>query len=353
MLTSGVFGYLSDYLLWWVLLISLFVHTWCFFRMFPRKKHPRTGLVVGNALIFLVILGAAAMIGETYLRFVHVGTDAFGMSLPARRWFALHTTLNSLGCRDAEWVVDRPAGVKRIAFVGDSFSYGWGIERVEDRFTERIGTRFDQRSPGAVEIMNVAKPGWGTRGQMAPIADMIDRFDVDEIVLCYVLNDIEKLLPRTDDFDPIRPPEPSLFDPDRSCLLDHLYRTVWIPRVPTVKGYHDWLAEGYANEQIRHHQERQLGDIIRYCRESGVTFRVVLLPFIRTGGTKFDAKSLHEQMRRFFESQQVEVLDLLPTITGIDPAELTVNRHDAHPNETAHRLFAEAIWQSFYSATPR
>ena len=35
MLTSGVFGYLFDYLLWWILLASLLVHTWCFLRFFP------------------------------------------------------------------------------------------------------------------------------------------------------------------------------------------------------------------------------------------------------------------------------------------------------------------------------
>jgi hypothetical protein len=187
---------------------------------------------------------------------------------------------------------------------------------------------------------------------MAPIRDMIDRFDVDEIVLCYVLNDIEKLLPRTADFDPIRPPEPSFFDLDRSCLLDYLYRVVWIPRVPTVRRYHDWLAQGYASEQIWRQQERQLGDIMRYCREQGVTFRAVLLPFIRTEGTGFDAQGLHALMGRFFESNNVDVLDLLPTIAGIDATDLTVNRHDAHPNELAHQLFADAIWQAFYSPTP-
>ena len=196
MLAGGAFGYVSDYLIWWVLLISLLVHTWCFFKFFPRKKHRHVGLLAGNALIFLCILGVAAIIGESYLRFVHVGTDSFGMSLPARRWFALYTKLNSLGCRDVEWTVDKPKHVRRIAFVGDSFIYGWGIERLEDRFTDRVQAMFHRESPGTVEVMNVAKPGWGTRGQMAPIGDMIDRFDVDEIVLCYVLNDIEKLLPR-------------------------------------------------------------------------------------------------------------------------------------------------------------
>ena len=44
MLTSGAYGYLSDYLLFWLLLVSLLVHTWCFFQMFPRQKYKKLGL---------------------------------------------------------------------------------------------------------------------------------------------------------------------------------------------------------------------------------------------------------------------------------------------------------------------
>ena len=91
------------------------------------------------------MLGVIAMAAETYLRFVAVYTDSFGVSLPARRWFALYTNLNSLGCRDKEWSVARSSGVRRIAFVGDSFTYGWGIERVEDRFVDLIQAEFDRR----------------------------------------------------------------------------------------------------------------------------------------------------------------------------------------------------------------
>ncbi len=351
MLTSGVFGYVADYLLWWVLLLSLVANTWCFFKLFPSDKHRKSGLILGNGLVFLCFLGVIAMAGETYLRFTVVETDSFGVSLPARRWFALYTEKNTMGCRDYEWAVEKPAGVRRVAFVGDSFTYGWGIKRVQDRFSDIVGERFAELSPGSVEVMNVAKPGWGSSDQLAPIRDLINRYAVDEIVLCYVFNDIEKLIPTTDDYDPKRPPEPGFFDPDRSCLVDYFYRTIIVPRLPTVRGHHDWLASAYADEGIWRRHQRQLGDITRVCADNEVTFRVVLLPFIQTGGERLIPERLHEVVRRFFEANNVEVVDLLPTILGQDPRELVVNARDPHPNETAHRLFAEAIWQAFY-ATP-
>jgi hypothetical protein len=304
--------------------------------------------LVGNSLVLACLLGAVSLAAESYYRFVCVEIDSFGMSLPARRWFALHTKLNSLGCRDVEWTREKPEGVRRIALVGDSFTYGWGIERVEDRFSDRVQVRFDETAPGTVEVLNVAKPGWGTGDQLQPIRDMVERFGVDEVVLCYVPNDIEALLPRSADFDPTQPPDPPWLNPDSSYLFTHLYQTVWLPRVETVRGYHDWLAEGLANPDLRRQHQGQLGAIISYCRDRGVALRVVLLPFIRTGGTKYRASEIHTDLAGFFKANGVPVLDLLPVVAGHESDKLIVNRRDPHPNEFAHRLFGDALWRGFY-----
>ncbi|MHC4698134.1 MAG: SGNH/GDSL hydrolase family protein [Planctomycetota bacterium] len=358
MLTSDAFGYLLDYLLWWVLFLSLVVHTWCFFKFFPWKRRRKLGLALGNSLIFLCMLGVAALAGESYFRFVCVETDSFGVSLPARRWFVLHTKLNSMGCRDAEWTVEKPPGVRRIAFVGDSFTYGWGIEQVEDRFSDRIGAMFDRRSPGAHEVMNVAKPGWDSESQLDPIRDLIARFGVDEIVLCYVANDIDALLPTTDGYDPLHTPDPVLFDPDRSCLIDYFYRRFYLPRLPALRGYYTSLAEGYTDESIWRRQRDRLTEIGEECQRHDVTLRVVLLPMLQTlgdaprsrpGGEAYDFGRVLMLLKNLFEPHQVPVLDLLPAIAGHRPSYLMVNRSDAHPNALAHRLFADAIWQAFYA----
>ncbi len=351
MLTSGAYGYMADYIVWWVLLLSLLVHTWTFFKFFPWKRYRKLGLIIGNALILACMLGIVAMAVESHLRFVVVETDAFGVSLPARRWFTLNTRLNSLGCRDVEWTQEKPAGALRIAFVGDSFAYGWGIERVEDRFTDRLAAMFERRSPQTVEVMNVAKPGWGTGDQIEPVRRLIARYGIDEVVLCYVPNDIEKLLPTTGDFNPTRPPEPTFFNPDSSCLLDYLYRRIYLPRVPTIRDYHDWLAEGFADKEIWSRHQRQLHAIISHCREHDVTIRALLLPFLRTRGEKYEANQLHAVLRSYFEVHKVPLVDLLEVLSLWEPKDLVVNARDPHPNKRAHELVADAIWRAFYAET--
>ncbi len=349
MLTSGAFGYLFDYILWWIVFFSLLLHTWCFFKFFPWRKRRKLGLGIGNGLVFLCLVGAVGIAAESYLRFMSVQTDSFGVSLPARRWLALYTKLNSLGCRDREWTQSKPDGVRRIAFVGDSFTYGWGIELPKDRFTGRIQSLFDSLAPGTVEVMNVAKPGWDTGDQLQPIKDIIELYAVDEIVLCYVANDIEMLLPTEKGFNPTRPPEPFFFNMDSSCLLDYLYRRIYLPRVPSVRNYYDWLAEGFSDEDIWRRHRQLLGAIIQACQEHGVKLRVALLPFIRTSGDKLHIADLHAMLRGFFEANQIPVADLYPVIAGFAAEDLVVNHVDAHPNERAHKLFAEGIWQFHYA----
>lgn len=350
MLAMGPFGYPLDYLVWLALYASILLHTWHFFRSSRTRRRRGYRLVLGNGLVMACMLGAVALLAESYLRFVSVGTDAFGLSLPARRWFALHVTLNSQGCRDAEWPIEKPAGVRRIAFVGDSFTYGWGVERVEDRFTNRLQARFDTPEPGRVQVMNVAKPGWGTGDQTQPVQDLIRDYRVDEIVLAYVFNDIEETIPVTPEFDPTKPPMPRWFNPEGSCLLDYLYWTLVVPRAPSVRGYHDWLAAGYADDSVWQRHEEQLAAMFQSAQEHGVTFRVVLLPFLRSGGGAFDQAGLHAQLRKFFEANRIEVLDLLPLLPPSASDEWVVSRRDAHPNAQAHAAFAEAIWKAFYES---
>ncbi|UCF35163.1 MAG: hypothetical protein JSV78_07625 [Phycisphaerales bacterium] len=88
--------------------------------------------------------------------------------------------------------------------------------------------------------------------------------------------------------------------------------------------------------------------VIQLCRARGVPLRVALIPYVMTGGEEYVPARVHAQVKQFLEANGVEVVDLLPVLAGRDPKTLIVNPNDPHPNEEAHRLFAEAIWRRFY-----
>ncbi len=352
MWASGLYGYLVDYLWWWAVLASLVVHTWCFFRFFPRNRHARTRLVLGNVLITLCMLSLVALGAETYLRFIYTETDAFGVTLTAKRWLKVYPKLNSWYCRDIEWTEKKPDGIRRIAFVGDSFTFGWGIEDEGDLFVSIIRDRLARRSPGKVEVMNVAWAAWGTQSETNAIRDMAVYHDIDEVVLCHVPNDIETLLPVSEESNPLKPPRSDLLHFERSFLLDHLYYRFYAPRRAVAASFCDWLWDGYRDATIWDRQRARYEAMIALCTERGVSLRVALFPLVRWWGDRYDPQALHDQLGAFFVSRDIPVVDLLPVINGIDPTELVVNAHDPHPNQRANALFAEAIWQAFFADPP-
>ncbi len=353
-MTHAIYGYTFDYVLWWVVFASLLIHTWCFFRFFPRKRRPRLGLVLGNVLVFLCLGDCAALAGETWFRFVHVGMDAFGMTYGARKWMLLYGQTNSLDCRDDEWTPQPPPGVRRIAFVGDSFTYGWGIERREERFCEQVAAILSRRGR-RVQSMNVAKPGWDTYEQALFLDTFLDGWQVDEVVLVYVPNDIEKSLPVTPEFDPTRPPPDStFFNLHGSALIEYLHYAVVVPRAATVTHYHDWLAAGYADADAWRQQQEHLTSLVDACRSRGVPLKVVLFPFLRVTGDHYDAGRIHDQVASFLQTKGVPVVDLRPVFDGQNPRDLVLSGRDAHPNVRANQLAAEAIVKGLYpgSSTP-
>jgi len=339
------YGYLSDYLWWWILLSSLLVHTWCLFRFCPRHRR-RARLVLGNLLISLCGLLAIGTAGETYLRFFSVQTDPYGAG-PSRRWAARYVETNLLGFRDHDWLLVKPAGMRRIAFVGDSFTMGWGIEKVEDRFTAILARQFRDRGQ-SVEVMTVAKGGWETGDELEALGSITRGFSLDEVVLCYCINDIDDLLPRTADQPEVFPPDTPWINVESSYLIESLYLRIVVSRLPGVHDYFERIAEGYNDPTSWEIQQIRMGMLIDLCRERGVKVRVVLLPMVRVGSQRYNAQHIHQKLADFLSSKEVEVLDLLPVLSGYSPEMLVVNAADYHPNELAHRLFAEGIWEGFF-----
>ena len=344
MWASGAYGYFSDYLLWYVLLGSLLIHAWCFFRFFSRVRR-RMRLVFGNALVLLCLLAFVGLVGETYFRFVSVETDANGTSLTAKRWHKAYAQLNSQFFRDKEWTVDKPAEMHRIAFVGDSFVYGWGINDSADRFGDILQRRFAERGDSEVEVLNFGWSDWDTRDEFRGLRDVIGDYHPDEVVLCYLANDIEKLFARP---DPNRENTTFLIDTQSSFLLDWMFHGVIAHRSHAAAAYYDAVYRAHFDPQIWARQAEALQRIIDWCAERGVRLRVAILPLIKTPGVEYDATRLHAKVTAFFREQGIAVVDLLGSIGGRDPDTLVVNARDPHPNETANRLFADAIWDAFW-----
>jgi len=79
-----------------------------------------------------------------------------------------------------------PKGKKRIAFLGDSYVWGYDAE-VEERFTEKLQARLPEW-----EVLNLGVSGYGTDQEFILLQKVFDRYQPDILVLVFSDNDVEE-----------------------------------------------------------------------------------------------------------------------------------------------------------------
>jgi hypothetical protein len=344
MWNTDYYGHPMDYAWWWIVLGSLGLHAWCFFRFTKKRGGRALGLVAGSGLVAICLLQFAGLVGETYFRFFDMDAGSYAGSLASKRWAAMHVRLNDLGHRDEPHAEAKVEGRRRIAFVGDSVTFGWGIDRAEDRFPDIIGARFEEGSPGAVEVFNAAGDGWGTGDELAEIQRLIERYAVDGVVLCYGLDDIDEVLPAETAAASPDPSDGHLVNTEGSYLLSNLYHRWASRRSVEVSSQPGRFVERYDDPGSWRLQQARFDEIMGRCRRFGVALRVVIVPSAGAEGSG----PVREKVASHFEAAGVEVLDLESAIVGREPGALVMNRYDHHPDERAHRLYADTIWEAFY-----
>src|SRR5688572_11426495 len=131
-----------------------------FFRSRSRRARPPSwpSLLAGNTLILAFLLSLLFLGFETYYRFICNRTDAMGNTLVSTAWYNRYFHKNPAGFRDnVDYANPLTPGTPRVTFVGDSFTAGFGLKDVEDRFVNRL-----RRLHPDWEIHAIARPGLDT-----------------------------------------------------------------------------------------------------------------------------------------------------------------------------------------------
>lgn len=99
--------------------------------------------------------------------------------------FTADVSINSRGLRGPEIPYERTPGRTRIALLGDSFAWGFGVSD-DEMLSHRLGTELD----GDVEVLNMGTVGYGTDQELLFYRTEGRRYEPDLVVLVFCSNDV-------------------------------------------------------------------------------------------------------------------------------------------------------------------
>ncbi|HWP64415.1 MAG TPA: SGNH/GDSL hydrolase family protein [Candidatus Limnocylindria bacterium] len=269
--------------------------------------------------------------------------------------------INSAGFRGAPPAPRKEAATLRIAVLGDSVTFGYGVNQ-EDTFSTLLAERLARDVPARrIEVLNLGVSGYNPYTEAALFADLGPTLAPDVVLVQFCINDLND---PTMHFDasttaalgplpaaayPEPPAAPRAAPPDCHGLrLCELVRDVWQPRPgpddPATIGAtvrpHDppndrelgWLAERY-------------GEIGRTARAIGAHPVLVIFPYatqLAPGAPSATAAAL----TRLAADLGWTSIDLLPAYREAAQHGAVLFADLWHPTVAGHRLAANVIADS-------
>jgi hypothetical protein len=314
-------------------------------------RFPRAGeaTLLALALAFSLLTGEAAV----RLLMARPGAGAYAPVRVDRR------PINSRGYRDLERAIPKPAGVKRVVCIGDSFT--WGVSVLfDDAWPQRLERLLNRRRGERWEVINLAEPGLNTVEERDKLISEGFAYQPDVVVLGYVLNDSEDEAAaearRAEDWvEEERRPRSKLESLlDRSALV-RMVRTrvrATLENRRRIADFRSMYTDDYAGWAATRRALRTMGG---RCREDGAPLVVAIFPlFANPLDDRYPFTAIHAKVEQAAEEAGAKVVDLLPFYRGLDWRLLVVNgAADEHPNEIAQRIAAQAILRAVDEVVPR
>ena len=318
--------------------------------IFKRTKLTLLIVAIGYTLV------AIFAFGEFYYRYIFDATDNVYDIKTTRRWIDRHIQWNGAGYRDDHFFFDKDPRETRLAFIGDSYTFGYGIANMQQRYTELLGAKLTaQCAPDkTLKTYNFGLPGNQSQTYIKQVPLEVMRYKPNAIIMQYYMDDIDsdKLPELTPQFAQTIYGYKNL--PVIGWLLKHSYfLEYWYIRLSSLlSSRHNWgefinyNETLYRNATVWNLHLSTLQHIIAATRgATKIPLVVFILPLSHRLGPNYPLADVHQKLVDYLTSLNVPALDMLPVLNQYRPEQIMVSRRDFHLNEFGHQLIADNLYK--------
>lgn len=234
--------------------------------------------------------------------------------------------INRLGLRGRDFEVPKPRDVYRVAFLGDSITYGGGSIEDSDLFVNIVAARLQTDLGRSVEAVNISAPGWGVQN-IASYVRYEGLYDADLVVWTVPECDFRRARTSLNDYPDFPPDKPPLRVQAMFQVGWSLFVSRW-RHSPAPRGTNP---SAQLLSQNLETLERFLGEM----REQGTPVVVVFVPSVAGYGPAGDINKYRDTVA----DCHVPALDLGPQLAGKSEDFLD----EVHLSSAGHRVVGEAV----------
>jgi lysophospholipase L1-like esterase len=261
--------------------------------------------------------------------------------------------INADGRRGPEVAVEKPEGVRRVAVLGDSITFGYWVAE-EDAFPRQLEAMLNEvRGEGPrVEVLNFGVPGYNLDQEIEALRSKALAFAPDVVVVAFCLNDLEGIFSYELGLVQDRATrERTLFGRLREGLLSRSIFFAWLEYRLAEADARRRFAQarnpfsGPLYEQtVREQKEVFLGKFTvlqAILASHGIDGLVVVFPTFTGNWERYPHRGLHRVVMEAAAESGLMTLDLLDCYSGYFFRDVRVDV--IHPNPMGHRVAAHAI----------
>ena len=303
------------------------------------------------------------------------------LSFSSKDMDKMNVHFNSEGFWDDEHSTEKDQGVKRILFLGDSFTIGYGISR-ENRFAEILKGYLNPD----YEIINMGMWGYSTDQELIVLTEKGLKYKPDVVIVAMFLDDLYcsnvysvnngmYIKPRfrlTSDnaLKLVNVPVPNNHGKSqfKNFVITRYYKLRNRFAVGKEFERKDWYSifeNRYVNEKRFTLALRLLGEISAVSKENGAKFLLVIIPYVKQIDCSEDVKGIgtrkaagskiantlpQKVVKHFCRNSGIHVLDLLPSFERASSDEPLFFKRDLHWTNAGHKLAADEIYKYLLSS---